>query len=164
MHANAGASRLSAGPVHTTCAASIAEQGSSSVPPALLKRSLQDMPPAKRASPPRRTMGRRKSVLRSNTSEQPPPPGDGSTLPAGHNELDQIVLTPSAMPPARRARTKPPNFDLWCRTFGSVVPGRSRSTSATNDCSSKNSGSVCEEQSRPARSDFLLTSYAREYL
>jgi hypothetical protein len=108
MHANAGASRLSAGPVHTTCAASIAEQGSSSVPPALLERSLQDMPPAKRASPPRRTMGRRKSVLRSNTSEQPPPPGDGSTLPAGHNELDQIVLTPSAMPPARRARTKPP--------------------------------------------------------
>ena len=68
------------------------------------------MPPAKKASPPRRMLGRRKAVLRSTANEQQPP-ADGSTLPTGQNDLDRVVLTPSAMPPARRARPKAPEAE-----------------------------------------------------
>ena len=48
--------------------------------------------------------------------------------------------------------------DLWCRTCESVVPGRSRSTTArdlpANDCSRVSSGVDSEVESRPASADF----------
>ena len=90
------------------------------------------MPPAKKSPPPRRLLGRRTSVLRSTANKQQPP-AEGSTLHSGQNDLDRVVLTPSAMPPARRARSNAPEAEPSPSIAGApaATPTQATPTQAT---------------------------------